>query len=354
MEGQERKKEFIPWPDLIRVVATFLVVTVHVSGQITNVWGQVSVRDWLIADVYGGIARVCVALFFMISGYLLLPRQESLGAFYRKRMPKVVIPFIVWSLIYVGWFCGNHSGTCTPKLIWDRLFVQGAYYHMWFLYALIGIYLILPVLRLMTRPGTDKKILWYLFGLWLLFQPILSIANRFWGFSTKLNAPLTTGFIGCFILGYLLGEWALSRSTVILSAIAWFLGTLITILGTYGMTRQSGKFDGFFYDLISLNVIIASAGAFLVLRWLTETKLSASTKFRDTIRWLATGSFGIYLVHVLVIELLGSWIPGFHFDTFMGNPIWSIPLVTGVVFIVSFLIVQVLQKIPVLNRIVPS
>jgi surface polysaccharide O-acyltransferase-like enzyme len=232
--------------------------------------------------------------------------------------------------------------------------VWGAYYHLWFLYALIGIYLILPVLRLMTGPATDKKILWYLFGLWLIFQPGLSIAKQFWGFSTKLNAPLTTGFIGCFLLGYLLGDWVLSRRTVVLAAVAWSLGTLITIVGTYWLTSQTGKFDGFFYDLISLNVIVASAGAFLVLRWIAETKLSTPSKFRGIIRGLAAGSFGIYLVHVLVIEILGSKIPGIHFDTFMGSPLWSIPLVTGTVFIVSFLIVLALQKVPFLNRIVPS
>jgi surface polysaccharide O-acyltransferase-like enzyme len=233
------------------------------------------------------------------------------------------------------------------------LFVRGAYYHLWFLYALTGIYLILPVLRLMTKPGTDQKILWYLMGLWLIFQPGLSIARQFWGFSTRLSAPLTTGFIGCFILGYLLGAWVLSRLTVILSAIAWFLGTVATIMGTYWLTSQSGKFEGFFYDLISLNVIVASAGAFLFLRWFAETKLPASSAVRDAIRWLAAASFGIYLVHVLVIEILAGWIPGIHVDTFMGSPLWSVPLMTGIVFIVSFLIVAILQKIPVLNRIVP-
>ena len=96
MQVPAGQKEFLPWADLIRVVATFLVVTVHVSGQITNVWGKVPESHWFIADIYGGIARICVPLFFMISGYLLLPRTESLGTFYRKRMPKVVIPFIAW------------------------------------------------------------------------------------------------------------------------------------------------------------------------------------------------------------------------------------------------------------------
>ncbi len=226
MDVQPGQKQFMLWADLIRVVATFLVITVHVSGQITNVWGKVPEVDWFIANIYGGIARICVPLFFMISGYLLLPRSESLGTFYRKRIPKILIPLIAWSLIYLGWYCGNHPGTCTPPLIQNLLFVQGAYYHLWFLYSLLGIYLILPVLRLMFRPEADRKILWYLIGLWLVFQSFLTFVNHFWGLRVGISAPLATGFVGFFILGYLLGSWKLSRLMVYLAAAAWVLATL--------------------------------------------------------------------------------------------------------------------------------
>ncbi len=211
MNAQAGQKEFLPWADLIRVVATILVVTVHVSGQLTNVWGKIPESDWFIANIYGGIARICVPLFFMISGYLLLPRSESLGTFYRKRMPKVVIPFLVWSLIYLGWYCGNHPGTCTPSLVRNLLFVQGTYYHLWFMYSLIGIYLILPVLRLLVRPEADRKILWYLIVLWLVFQSVLNFADHFAGFKIGISAPLANGLVGFFILGYLLGPLRLSH-----------------------------------------------------------------------------------------------------------------------------------------------
>ena len=58
MNAQAGQKEFLPWADLIRVVATLLVVTVHVSGQITNAWGKILESDWFIANIYGGIARI--------------------------------------------------------------------------------------------------------------------------------------------------------------------------------------------------------------------------------------------------------------------------------------------------------
>lgn len=353
MKEQTSTKAILSWADLIRVVAIYLVVVVHVSGQLTNAWGRIPVDQWLIADIYGGIGRVCVPLFFMISGYLLLPRSESLGTFYLKRMPRILVPFLAWSLIYLGWYCGNHPNTCTPTLAWNLLLVQGTYYHLWFLYSLLGIYLILPVLRLMFRPEPDKKVLWYLIVVWLIFQPILTIANKFWNFSIKISPPLAMGFVCYFFLGYLLGEMTLSRSRVILSTMIWAIATLLTIAGTYLFTRNSGQFDGFFYDFVSLNVILASGAAFLLLRWLSGRKPFTSPGSHTFTRVLALSSFGIYLIHVLVIEILSGWIPFLHINSFMGNAIWSIPFVSTLVFTTCFLIIRILQKIPVLRYIVP-
>ena len=353
MSDQTSRKEIISWADLIRAVAIFLVVMIHVSGQLTNAWGKIPTEQWIIADIYGGIARIAVPLFFMISGYLLLPRSERLGVFYSKRMTRILIPFVVWSLIYLGWYCGNHAGACTPSFVWDLLLVQGAYYHLWFLYSIISIYLILPVLRLMIRPDTDKRILWYLIILWLIFQPILGIAHKFWNFSIKLSPPLAIGFVCYFIFGYLLGEMMLSRTRIVVSGVVWGISTCVTIVGTYLLIRLSSQFDGFFYDFVSLNVILASGAAFLLLRWISEREFFKSSLFHTFVRVLATSAFGIYLVHILVIEVLRDWIPFLHISSFMGNAIWSIPLVSVVVFSLSFLIVRILQSIPILKYIVP-
>jgi surface polysaccharide O-acyltransferase-like enzyme len=335
------------------VVAIFLVVVIHVSGKLTKVWGDIQEDQWVIADIYGGIARVAVPLFFMISGYLLLPRSESLSAFYAKRMTRILIPFVVWSLIYLGWYCGRHPNTCTSSVIWNLLLVQGTYYHLWFLYSLLSIYLILPLLRLMIRPDTDKRILWYLIVLWLIFQPILTTAHKFWGVSINISAPLGTGFVCYFFLGYLLGEIPLSRAKIILSAVIWGIGTLITILGTYLLTRNSGQFDSFFYDFVSLNVILASGAAFLLLRWVSEKRPFASSNVQALTRTLATSAFGIYLIHVIVIEVLRDGILSQQVASFMGNAIWNLPLVSTVVFVLSFLMVRILQKTPILKYIVP-
>jgi surface polysaccharide O-acyltransferase-like enzyme len=189
--------------------------------------------------------------------------------------------------------------------------------------------------------------------LWLIFQPILTTAHKFWNFSIKFNAPLATGFACYFVLGYLLGEITLSRTRVILSTAVWLVATAITIIGTYLFTRMSSQFEGFFYDFVSLNVIFASSAAFLLLRWISEREPFTSPNGYTILRTLATSTFGIYLIHILVIEVLSSWIPFLHINTFMGNAVWSVSLVSTAVFVASFLIVRILQKIPILKYIVP-
>jgi surface polysaccharide O-acyltransferase-like enzyme len=353
MTEQTGGKEHIYWADFIRLTAIYLVVVIHVSGQITNAWGQVPAGEWVIADVYGGLARIAVPLFFMISGSLLLPRSESLRDFYTKRMTRILVPFIVWSLIYLAWFCGGHPNTCTPKLIANLLLVQGTYYHLWFLYVLISVYLSLPVLRLMIRPEVDKRVYWYLIVLWLIFQPILTIAGKLWNFQINIGAPLATGFVCYFVLGYLLGEMELSRPKAIAAVVLWSVSTSATIVGTYLFSRNSGQFDGFFYDFISLNVILASGAAFIGLRRISEAQALASARSHSMTRSLASAAFGIYLMHIIVIEVLRYGSPVLHLDAFMGNAIWSIPLVSTVVFVLSFFIVRGLQKIPVIKLIVP-
>lgn len=351
MESRTSTREIIPWVDFIRVVAIFLVVMVHVSGQLTNAWGKIPNDQWMIANVYGSLARISVPLFFMISGYLLMPRSESLRSFYTKRMTKILVPFVVWSLIYLSWYCGSH--TCTPGLVSNLLLFKGTYYHLWFLYSLIGIYLILPVFRLIIRPDTDRQLLWYFIALWLVFEPGLAIADRFWGLKVNISVPVARGYVCFFVLGYLLGEVTLSRSRVIVSIVIGSLGLLVTILGTYLLTFNSGQFDGFFYDFVSLNVILASGAAFVLLRWISERKPFTPPHVHWIVRTLAVSSFGVYLIHVIILEVLNDWIPFLHINSFMGNAVWSVPLVSIVVFLVSFVIVHILQKIPLLKQIVP-
>jgi peptidoglycan/LPS O-acetylase OafA/YrhL len=189
--------------------------------------------------------------------------------------------------------------------------------------------------------------------LWLIFQPAIAFANHFWNFRINISAPLATGFLCYFILGYLLGEQKLTGVWIITSLIIWLLATSITIIGTSILSHNADQFDPFFYDFITFNVIFASAAAFILLKWLAQSKEFTSFQVNTAIRRLATRTFGIYLIHILVLEALSLWMPTFHINSFIGNAIWSVPLVGTLVFLLSLIIIAALQKIPIIQQIVP-
>ncbi len=344
------KRPVVYWADLIRVLAIYLVVVIHVSGQLTNVWGKIPESQWIMGDMLGGIARIGVPLFFMLSGFLLLPRSESLRDFYGKRMLRIVIPFVFWSIFYISLECIGKPGLCTRGYLLPYVLLQRSFFHLWFLYSLIGIYFILPLLRLMIRPDTARIFLWYLIVLWLIFQPIRTLMDQFLHFSININAPLATGFLPYFILGYLLGEIALTRGRLIAAEVAFVIGSLITVAGTYILTRLNGHFNGYFYDYVTIGVILSTAGAYLLLRKVSDVGFLASERFHSLMRWVAGGTFGVYLIHVLVIWSLDR----IHINSFMGSALWSVLLVATLVFVISFLLVRLLQKIPVMNYILPG
>ena len=89
-------------------------------------------------------------------------------------------------------------------------------------------------------------ILWYVVGLWLIFQTGLTLAKQFWGFQLGLNVPLTTGFMGFFLLGHLLGPWRLSRFSILLAASIWVLcfAGLASIPLTIALMRGLGGLFG--------------------------------------------------------------------------------------------------------------
>lgn len=346
------RKESIYWIDLTRVLAIFLVVMIHVMENIVNRWNEYPADIQNIANFYNSLTRMSVPLFFMSSGWLLLRKSESLRDFFTKRWVKVVFPFAVWSLIYLIWGCGITLAGCKPTFISRLIFIHGTYHHLWFMYPLIGLYLITPLLRLMISP--DKKyLLWYFVVLWILFEPIASIADQFFDFRTNFAPPMLTEFIGFFILGYLLGEMNLSKRIFFVSGIVWLISTLFVGISTYFLNLHSEQFDYFFYYFLSLPVVISSISGFILFRWLADHSVIATGWVRSLIKTLAPASFGIYLVHILVLEIIDNRNPFFRINTDIGNPIWSIPVVSLLVFFISFLIVFLMHKIPILKKIVP-
>ena len=341
-----------PWIDLVRAAAVFQVVLVHLSYVILFKEDLFS-PNWIAANFYDSLSRMGVPLFFMVSGYLLLGKSEPAGAFLRKRFVKVGIPTLFWSAAYLLWSVEAYrNGTMNPLGValsmLKVMYLGDVEIHLWFLYILIGIYLATPILRLYVS-GASRRDLAYFIGLWFLATPLFELAQRVVGYPTALAIPVVTGYVGYFMMGYLLAEVRPGRRGRLLAALGCIIAIAATFSGTNMLSAQAGQIDSYFYSYFSPPTALASICGFLLLKDLGQ-RLGRAGKF---VRRISEASFGIFLIHIFVIQLLRNGDLGFRLYSWMAPAAYMIALTGLAVCTLSFAIVFVLRKIPGIKMLVP-
>ncbi|MDX1805966.1 MAG: acyltransferase family protein [Paenisporosarcina sp.] len=331
--------------DWLRVFAIFSVVGIHVVAQlVANM--NIGMQIWWFANLVDSALRNSVPLFFMMSGALLLTKkqEEPLIPFFKKRVSKVAIPLLAWSIFYIVYRQVMWFEEHTWKQMIKMVLTDSTFFHLWFLYVILGLYLMTPFLRQIVK-ASSQQYLQYFLGAWFVISSLFPFVPKFFDFSLSLSAGLFTTYIGYFVLGAYLILYPIKRKWLPLLGILAAVGYFITAYGTYLLTmKNEGRLDGFFYMYISPNTIIIAI--FLFVLFQQSTKLFKPNRF---IQIISVTSLGIYLVHP-IIQLYGRRI---KFDEYWVHPVIAVPLVWIAIFFVSFVIVWILQKIPVVKKLVP-
>ena len=349
-----KTEERIP-VDLIRTVAIVLVIMVHAAIEphpLVQVMDQTEVMRWLTVTTYNAFAGTSVPLFVMISGALLLQpsKKEPVRVFLKKRLIRIGLPFILWGTVYFVWrFMVNHEALSASSIFQGIL--TGPYYHFWFLYMLFGLYLITPVLRVVTA-FAERRIIRYFLILWLLGTSLVPLLVLVSGFAVETKLFAITGWVGYFLLGFYLLETRVRSSRLF---ILWLTGILWTILGTYAVTALVGGHSGFFFldYLSSASLILASASLFLLLGKIPHSAVeTSSSRINRLICFIGQSTLSIYLLHVIILESFQKGYFGFQLSVNTINPIVEIPLITIITLFVSVGIIFLLKRVPVLKKIV--
>jgi surface polysaccharide O-acyltransferase-like enzyme len=338
----------ITWVDFLRSIGIVLVIMIHAAGPLANKLGVVSMVDWMAGNFYNSFSRVSVPLLFMVSGYLLLGKQESISAFYLKRFKKVLIPFLFWSVFYLIWQNGykNFTFINAIKAIISAILTTPAFFHLWFLYELLAIYLFVPILRIFIK-GAEQVHLWYFAAIWILFGPIQNMVENIAGFRIALNLGFFTSYIGFFVIGYLLGKMEFSNRVAAIAAVIYILAGGYTMYATYSLSSAAGDFVQYYYWYTRINIVLMSFAAFIALKNIGE-KISND----GAIKWLgrfANASFGIYLVHALVL----TYLKRNGISALSGPSIFTVPSICAAILLISWGIVAIIQRIPILREITP-
>lgn len=323
------------WADHLRVAATIAVITVHVSASILPLYKQIPDFTWWTGNLFDSISRFCVPVFVMLSGALLLPKDTALPEFIKKRLSRLIYPFLFWCTVYIlhhflFYTKGIHNLSLHELYIQliHRIKYKVVSYHFWYIYMIIGLYLVIPIMGKWIRKARESALLCFL-CIWYIGLLLLeSIGN---GFETSYFIR----YIGYLVLGYYLSTKDFRFNTVRVALVLIVAGVFLTASGTYIITLYYGKFNPFFYGYTSPNIILLASGVFLYFKSL---KYNPDKKNRIS-TFINRYSYGIYLVHVLVLTHLK-----FSWRTI--HPLLGIPLTVICCLLISGMVIYVLNKLP--------
>ena len=322
-------KPHVVWLDVVRLVAMFTVVCCHCTDPFNFYPGTApdieDIKFWGAA--YGAALRPCVPLFVMITGALLLPVKGDVSVFYKKRIPRVFWPFLVWSVFYAlfPWLLGVLGFSQDTLLMFFpysdeaarslSLGVSAEYVsqiplnfspigvHMWYIYLLIGLYLYLPVFSAWVEKASRRAQRWFLVA-WAvtLFVPYYQefVTGYLWG-TCSWNAfgmlYYFAGFNGYLLLGHYLRhtDWSLGK-TLAAGVPAFVIGYAVTFFGFRNMTSLPGvtpeQYE-LFLTYCSPNVVLMTIPLFMLCK-----KVSVRSELvRKALANLTLCGFGVYMVH---------------------------------------------------------
>jgi surface polysaccharide O-acyltransferase-like enzyme len=362
------QKERLAFIDYIRVVACFLVMMVHVTENFyipdTSGVGENMIRiaddsnRFWIAFWNGGIARICVALFMIVSAFLLVPMKEGVGMaqFYKKRFLRIFPPMLFFMVLYsiLPAIWGDFSWEQSWKFLKGIPLNFPEYaYHLWFMYPLISLYLFIPIISpwLEKASAKDERIFLFIFALSTLMPFIHKLTpytyifgecwwngfHMFWYFS---------GYIGYLVMAHYIHkhiDWSTSKRMLIGST-CFVIGSAYTFGSHFSMTSADTPLSlpliEYAWEFCTPNILLASFGAFILFTCIKQAK--APRLITD----ISKLSFGMYLMHVFLVGPITQYI--IH-----GNPaeplapVWiAIPVASSLCYVSCYAICKIVSFSP--------
>ena len=321
--------------DLMRIIASFFVVLIHASTAEG------------MGMVYNALARFSVPVFVLISGYYLL-RRPTAGHRIARRIGYLVGIHVLWSVLYYVFYrlMGDLPRSDVGGVI-RYLLTQPT--HLWYLYALAGLWLLLPPLRSFARHTSEGE---YRYTLWItgILGTLVTLAVRS-GISDTFSAvvenaklPYAMGFVFLFLMGGYLYRFPVKRERIFY--IAGAVGMAVTVVSALLLPRDMAI--SLALSFYAPGTVLAAIAFFMGIKRVYAERELAWRGASPALKLLAAASGGVYLLHPMILRLYDQWIAPLFAD---GMDWLSIPLAAVLAFAVSLAIVMILRRIPYVKRV---
>jgi len=324
--------------DTLRTVAALMVIALHCSASYFAAnTSHMRSPDFIESDILESMLRVCVPLFVMISGRFLLEKQSSAAAFYSRKMLRLIKLTAFWSAVYIAFKCAGiliqGMALDLPKIFTDL--ISGVpYYHLWYLFMLLGIYAVTPPLQKALRAIPERWHFWLAAGL-MLFGMGLEYVDMI----LKNHPPFVLWFLK--YIGFYLMGWVLRKRTGI-PAVVLLGGYLLCSAAVAVLTAYTIRYFHYNIYFFSYASPFVGTGAVLLYLFFSET-VQRENVFS---RW-ARYSFGLYLIHPILLAILE--IAGIFTGS---NAIFGIAAKTLLLVTITLPLAKLALRIPVLKDMV--
>lgn len=341
--------------DFLRIIAIIFVIYNHTSEK--GYYLYAFDAPFILKIIYiatGALIAVAVPIFFMISGALLIPKEESIGDLYRKRVLRMVIVLILFSLLQYAFLIVNDNVELSLRYFITHITTESIVASYWYLYAYLAYLICLPLLRKMARNMSDKEFK-YLFVAFLIVEGVLAAVLFFFniGEMTALfTIPLFNRVVIYPLLGYYM-EHRMTKEQYTLKGALIFIGLMIAVIVFIVVStlhrnlpyEQFTEYDKGLY--VTGFTAVLDAGVFYIMKIIFKDR-TAPKALEIIITALGSTVFGVYLIEGLIrsktVALYDAMVP--YIGRFPSSWVWSV-----LVFLIGAIIIYLLKLIPGVKKL---
>lgn len=316
--------------DLLRVIACIAVIIIHVStapvgSATTAVPGNIRKNMELIHI----LVRWSVPVFFMITGFCMMQKETCSYKYCFSKVLKYIV-----TLFTVGLFYALLEGVFLARTINLEIIINafisviGGYTweHMWFVYSIIGVYLVMPVIHGFMKQGHQERLI--LTGMLLVFNILCPVLGNYLPIGVELPFD---GYLIYVCFGGMIAKCTIDKK--------WkYLSFMVIVISTVYLFVNVGKeLFGFKHPI----VCFMAMGIFLLIS-------QADYKANKIILEIAKCSWGIYLIHPFFMNVA---LKVLKIDLLSGMLYLKVFIFAIVLFMISLIATYILRKIPVIKTI---